>query len=32
VLDAEALHANMLHSVWVTRRRTEAQAKQAYIV
>jgi autotransporter-associated beta strand protein len=32
VLDARALHANMLHSVRVTHRRTQAQAKQSFIV
>jgi hypothetical protein len=32
VLDSGALHANMLHSVWVTHRRTEAQAEESFIV
>jgi len=32
VLDPKTLHPNMLHSVRVTHDRTEAQAKQAYIV
>lgn len=32
VLDADAMHANMLHSVWVTGKRTEDQAKESFIV
>ena len=32
VLDEEALYANMLHSVWVTGKRTEDEAKQSFIV
>jgi autotransporter-associated beta strand protein len=32
VLDKEALYANMVHSVWVTHHRTEAQAKESFIV
>ena len=32
VLDSEALYANMLHSVWVTHHRTEAQAAESFIV
>ncbi|HTR92742.1 MAG TPA: phosphatase PAP2 family protein [Trebonia sp.] len=32
VLDAGALYANMLHSVWVTAKRTEDEAKESFIV
>jgi autotransporter-associated beta strand protein len=32
VLDAEALRANMVHSVWVTQTRTSGQAKESFIV
>ena len=32
VLDADALYANMLHSVWVTTKRTEDEAKESFIV
>jgi len=32
VLDAGALYANMLHSVWVTTKRTENEAKESFIV
>jgi autotransporter-associated beta strand protein len=32
VLDAGALYANMLHSVWVTTKRTEDEAKESFIV
>jgi autotransporter-associated beta strand protein len=32
VLDARALYANMLHSVWVTAKRTEEEAKESFIV
>lgn len=32
VLDPETLHANMVHSVWVTQTRTEEQAKESFIV
>ena len=32
VLDDEALYANMLHSAWVTGKRTEDEAKESFIV
>ena len=32
VLDAGALYANMLHTVWVTAKRTEDAAKESFIV
>jgi autotransporter-associated beta strand protein len=32
VLDADALYANMLHSVWVTTKRTDDEAKESFIV
>jgi autotransporter-associated beta strand protein len=32
VLDEEALYANMVHSVWVTHKRTEDEAKKSFIV
>jgi autotransporter-associated beta strand protein len=32
VLDAGAMYANMLHSVWVTTKRTEDEAKESFIV
>jgi autotransporter-associated beta strand protein len=32
VLDEQALYANMIHSVWVTHTRTEAAAKESFIV
>ena len=32
VLDEDALYANMLHSVWVTGKRTEEEAKESFIV
>ena len=32
VLDVDALYANMLHSVWVTTKRTEDEAKESFVV
>ena len=32
VLDAAALYANMLHSVWVTAKRTADEAKESFVV